>query len=74
MAMNGQGAWSQATSWIHILSTRTEHPGRRREAVEAVSARYWKPVYAFLRGKGYGHDDAEELIQGFFADVVRRKI
>ena len=68
--MGRLGGWSQTTWWTLILSARTEHPERRREAVGAVSARYWKPVYVFLRGKGYRHDEAEELTQGFFVDVV----
>ena len=70
MATSDQGGWFEATSWTQILSAQTEHPGRRREAVGVISARYWKPVYVHLRSKGYRHDEAEELAQGFFSDVV----
>ena len=70
MGMDDQGGRFRTTSWSRVYAARTEHPERRRAAVGAVSARYWKPVYVFLRGKGYAHDDAEELTQGFFVDVV----
>jgi len=63
----------ETTSWTQILSTRTEHPGRRRAAIGAVAAQYWKPAYAYLRRKGHAHDEAEDLTQGFFADVVVRR-
>jgi hypothetical protein len=32
--------------------------------------RYWKPVYCCLRRKGYGNEEAKDLTQGFFHDVV----
>jgi hypothetical protein len=31
---------------------------------------YWRPVYVFLRKKGYGRDDAQDLTQGFFAHFI----
>ncbi len=31
---------------------------------------YWKPVYCFLRRKGYGNQQAKDLTQGFFQEVV----
>ena len=32
--------------------------------------RYWKPVYCYLRRKGYGNENAKDLTQGFFHEVV----
>ena len=32
--------------------------------------RYWKPVYCYLRRKGYGNEQAKDLTQGFFHEVV----
>jgi DNA-directed RNA polymerase specialized sigma24 family protein len=32
--------------------------------------RYWKPVYCYLRRKGYDNEQAKDLTQGFFHDVV----
>jgi len=32
--------------------------------------RYWKPVYCYLRRKGYNNEEAKDLTQGFFHEVV----
>jgi DNA-directed RNA polymerase specialized sigma24 family protein len=32
--------------------------------------RYWKPVYCFLRYRGYANEEAKDLTQGFFEKVV----
>jgi RNA polymerase sigma-70 factor (ECF subfamily) len=32
--------------------------------------RYWKPIYYYLRRKGYGNDQAKDLTQGFFQEIV----
>ena len=31
---------------------------------------YWKPVYCYLRCKGHGNEQAKDLTQGFFHEVV----
>ncbi len=33
---------------------------------------YWFPLYAYVRGKGYSREDAEDMTQGFFAQLLRR--
>ncbi|HET6496044.1 MAG TPA: sigma factor [Thermoleophilia bacterium] len=60
------------TRWTEILAARTLDPERRRKAVGRVMARYWRPVYAYLRARGKAHEDAEDLIQGFFVKVIER--
>jgi len=32
--------------------------------------RYWKPVYCYLRRKGYDNEKSKDLTQGFFHEVV----
>lgn len=43
---------------------------RARALISLLSSRYWKPVYCYLRRKGYGNEDAKDLTQGFFQEVV----
>ncbi len=31
---------------------------------------YWKPVYCFIRRRGYANEEAKDLTQGFFHEVV----
>ena len=31
---------------------------------------YWKPVYCYLRRKGYKNEEAKDLTQGFFHEIV----
>jgi RNA polymerase sigma-70 factor (ECF subfamily) len=35
-----------------------------------LCSRYWKPVYCYLRQKGYGNEEAKDLTQGFFHEIV----
>ena len=34
---------------------------------------YWRPLYSFLRRQGYGSEDARDLTQGFFADLIETR-
>jgi RNA polymerase sigma factor (sigma-70 family) len=34
---------------------------------------YWRPVYLFLRRQGIAQHDAEDLTQGFFADLIENR-
>jgi RNA polymerase sigma-70 factor (ECF subfamily) len=40
------------------------------EALEALCRRYWPAIYSFLRRKGFGPDDAADLAQGYFAQLL----
>jgi RNA polymerase sigma-70 factor (ECF subfamily) len=35
---------------------------------------YWQPLYAFVRRRGYGHEDAQDLTQSFIARVLEKKV
>lgn len=59
------------TRWTVIVAAQ----GRGDEARTALNdlcGLYWQPVYAFLRRKGNSPTDAEDLTQGFFAELLSR--
>jgi DNA-directed RNA polymerase specialized sigma24 family protein len=56
-----QAADSQTASQ-HALSALTE-----------LCQIYWRPVYVFLRRQGVGQHDAQDLTQGFFADLIESR-
>jgi RNA polymerase sigma-70 factor (ECF subfamily) len=41
--------------------------------LERLCRSYWHPIYAYLRRRGHPPHDAEDLVQGFFAGLLRRK-
>ncbi len=43
-----------------------------REALEQVCRDYWFPLYAFIRRRGHDAYQAEDLVQGFLADLLER--
>jgi len=69
-SMGGPRGRFETTDWTGIFRARTQDEDRRRAATEVVCRRYWKPVYCYLRRKGYDNEKAKDLTQGFFADVV----
>jgi len=45
---------------------------RRDRAWEHFSRSYWYPVYAFIRRRGNGPDNARDLTQAFFAKLIEQ--
>jgi RNA polymerase sigma-70 factor (ECF subfamily) len=58
------------THWTQIFRAQTLDPDRRREALGAVLGEYWRPVYCYLRQKGFENEKAKDLTQGFFHEAV----
>ena len=62
------------TCWTIVLKA-----GDSATSAQALSALselcqiYWRPLYVFLRKKGYGHEDAQDLTQGFFAHLIENR-
>jgi len=57
------------THWS-LLEGIKEHGDKERALIGLLLERYWKPVYCYLRRKGYNNEQAKDLTQGFFHDVV----
>jgi len=47
-----------------------ERQDKDRAVIGLLLERYWKPVYCCLRRKGYGNEQAKDLTQRFFHEVV----
>jgi RNA polymerase sigma factor (sigma-70 family) len=60
------------TSWSLVLAASETGSEDAASALADFCARYWSPVYAFVRSKGYSADDAEDLTQGFFARLLEK--
>lgn len=68
--MAGETNIFHTTHWSVICAVRTADKRRQREIIGDLTARYWKPVYCYLRRKGFRDSTANDLTQGFFCDIV----
>jgi len=66
----GVSAAFTTTQWSGVLDARQTDPERARAALENLCSRYWYPLYAFVRRRGHGPHDAEDLTQSFFAHLL----
>ena len=62
----------QTTLWSMVLSARDGDSSEAREALAALCATYWYPLYAFVRRKGHDAEAAEDLVQGFFTRLLEK--
>ncbi len=67
--MGGARETFLTTHWSLIEGVK-EHEDKDRALIGLLLERYWKPVYCYLRRKGYGNEQAKDLTQGFFHEVV----
>jgi RNA polymerase sigma-70 factor (ECF subfamily) len=59
------------THWSVVLTAQGESPAAQ-EALEKLCRMYWRPIYSFLRRQGIGATEAEDITQGFFAQLLER--
>jgi RNA polymerase sigma-70 factor (ECF subfamily) len=60
------------THWSHVWRA-VEGGSTGRGAWQSLCQQYWYPLYAFLRRSGHPSHAAEDLVQGFFADLLDRE-
>jgi DNA-directed RNA polymerase specialized sigma24 family protein len=68
---HGGGAF-MTTHWSVVLEAQGESPAAQ-EALEKLCRTYWRPIFAFLRRQGLRPDEAEDITQGFFAELLERQ-
>jgi DNA-directed RNA polymerase specialized sigma24 family protein len=68
----GSQAPFPATMWSQIVAARDGSGNVAAAALAQLCQAYWFPLYAFLRRSGRSPHDAQDLTQGFFADLLRR--
>jgi DNA-directed RNA polymerase specialized sigma24 family protein len=60
------------THWSVVLEAQGESPAAH-EALEKLCRTYWRPIYSFVRRQGIGSEEAEDITQGFFAQLLERR-
>jgi RNA polymerase sigma-70 factor (ECF subfamily) len=58
------------THWSVIEDAGLSGNDKNRALIGLLIETYWKPVYCYLRRRGYGNEQAKDLTQGFFQEVV----
>src|ERR1017187_9261762 len=63
--------WFATTHWSVVMLAGTSDSPRALEALERLCRAYWLPLYSYVRRRGYGSHDAQDLTQGFFVRLLR---
>lgn len=60
------------TQWSIVRAASGENSNEANAALQQLCQVYWYPLYSFVRFKGYKANEAEDLTQAFFADLLSR--
>jgi RNA polymerase sigma factor (sigma-70 family) len=66
------GAVFRTTQWTVVLTAGSGDTPEAAAALEHLCARYWYPLYAYIRRRGSSHADAADLTQAFFERLLER--
>jgi RNA polymerase sigma-70 factor (ECF subfamily) len=61
------------THWSAVFEAGSGAMPDARRALEELCQTYWHPLYVYVRRRGYGVQDAEDLTQEFFALLLRKE-
>jgi len=68
-SIGGQAHQFLTTQWS-VIGEIQAGADKDRALIGLLLGNYWKPVYCYLRQRGYGNEQAKDLTQGFFHEVV----
>ena len=60
------------TRWTVVLDAAQAADTTAQNAMAELCRAYWYPLYAYIRRRGHGPHDAEDLTQGFFCALLER--
>src|SRR6266511_1044420 len=69
---NGGAMTFTTTHWSVVLEAQGETPAAQK-ALETLCRTYWRPLYGFARRHGLGREEAQDLVQEFFARLLEHR-
>jgi len=64
--------WFATTHWTVVITAGDLASPEAAEALENLCRLYWHPLFAYIRRKGHNPEDAEDLTQAFFAQLLEK--
>src|SRR5262249_9436415 len=61
-----------ATQWSLVLAAAGRSTPESENALGALCAAYWPPLYAYIRRRGYEISEAQDLTQAFFVRLLEK--
>ncbi len=61
------------TRWSLVLHSQKAGESGGEEALAELCRAYWLPLFGYLRGRGHDPHAAEDLVQGFFEEVLEQR-
>ncbi len=61
------------TSWTRIVSATDENSSETESALAELCEIYWFPLYAFVRRKDHSKEEAEDITQAFFVQLLENR-
>ncbi len=58
------------TQWSQVLAAQQGGDTESTQALDALCSAYWYPLYAYVRHQGHDADQARDLTQGYFAELL----
>jgi len=69
---NGGALAFTTTHWSVVLEAQGETPAAQK-ALEILCRSYWRPLYGFARRQGLIREEAQDLVQEFFASLLEHR-
>ncbi len=63
-----------STHWSRVAQAGDLESPETREALAALCASYWYPLFVFIRSRGHGAEDANDLVQEYFARLLEGRV
>ena len=60
------------THWSVVLAAAEQESPEAAAALEQLCLTYWRPLYVYVRRRGYGPEEAQDLTQEFFAEFLSK--
>jgi DNA-directed RNA polymerase specialized sigma24 family protein len=64
----------QPTHWTLVLAAAQSRAPGASSALARLCQLYWYPLYAFARRRGHVPEDAQDLTQGFFLQLLEHRL
>jgi DNA-directed RNA polymerase specialized sigma24 family protein len=72
--MGGSQKNFPTTHWSMLAAVCGEMTDAHRAVLNLLIQRYWKPVYCYLRRRGYANETAKDLTQEFFTTSLTKSL